>query len=102
MHKVLSPSPSSTAWPRISRGAAQWARQPSKFAPEIEGMDTVFVNGGTAVAQAQPEDLDLCTGRPIACHFEITPPPPPDRWYPGQRAAARLGPREIHIGERRW
>ena len=26
-----------TAWLRISRGVAQWARQSSEFAPEIEG-----------------------------------------------------------------
>ena len=31
------------------------------------------MNGGTADAQAQPEDPDLRIGRPLAFHLEITP-----------------------------
>ena len=42
-----------TAWIRISRGVTQWPRQSSEFAPEIEGTDTVLINGGKAVAHAQ-------------------------------------------------
>ena len=61
------------------------------YAPQIEGMDTVFINGGTAVAQAQPEELDLHIGRPIAFHPEVTHPPQSDRLYPGQPDSARLG-----------
>ena len=41
------------------------ACQPSEFPPEVEGMDAVFVDGGNAVALAQPEDLDQCIGRPV-------------------------------------
>ena len=48
-----------TAWIRISRGVTQWARQSSEFPPEIEGKDTVSTNGRTAVATAQPENVDL-------------------------------------------
>ena len=62
----------------MGRGVLQWARHLSEFAPEIEGMDTVFVNGGTGVVHAQPEDTDVSIGRPIAFHPEITPPPPSD------------------------
>ena len=47
-------------------------------------MDTVLIH---AVAHAQPEDLDLCIGRPL----EITPPPPSDRLHPGQPDSAKLG-----------
>ena len=84
-------------------------------------MGTVFVNGATAAAQAQPEDPDLCSGRQVAYHPEITPPPAPDRWYPGQPDSARPGsgrpivfqsplvhrkvtckPIEIHIDETLW
>ena len=43
---------------RISRGVTQWARQPSEFAREIEGTDCVFMNGGTAVAQAGHRGID--------------------------------------------
>ena len=39
-----------------------------------EGMEKVFVNGGTRVAHVQPEDTDVSIGRPIAFHPEITPP----------------------------
>ena len=49
------------AWKLVSRRVAQWARQTSDFAPEMEGMDAVSV--GTAVGQAKPEDPDLCSGR---------------------------------------
>ena len=42
----------------------------------LEGTDMVFKNGRTAVAQAQPKDLDLCIGRPMAFHVEMTLPPP--------------------------
>ena len=49
------------------------ARQPSEIA-DTEGMEAVFTNGGTAVAEVQPEGPDLCIGRRVACHFEITPP----------------------------
>ena len=45
--------------------------------------------GGTAVAQAPPEDPDLCIGRPVAFHPEIRPPPPPDHLDPGQPDSAR-------------
>ena len=45
------------------------ARQSSEFTPEIEGTDTVFLNGGTAMAQTQTEDLDLRIGRSIAFHL---------------------------------
>ena len=62
----------------MGRGVLHWARHLTEFAPEIEGMDTVFVNGGTRVAHAQPEDTDVSIGRPIAFHPEITPPPPSD------------------------
>ena len=59
------------------------------------GTDCVFFfffqNGGTAIAQAQPEDPDLCIGRPIAFHPEIAPPPPPDRLHPGHTDSARVG-----------
>ena len=84
-----------TAWIRTSRKVTRWARQSSEFAPDIAGTDCVFFfffqNGGTAVAQAQPEDPDLCIGRPIAFHPEIAPPPPPDRLHPGHTDSARLG-----------
>ena len=54
--EVSTPSRlASVAWICISRGVTQRARQSSEFAPETEGTDTVFVNGGTAVGQAQPE-----------------------------------------------
>ena len=82
-----SSSMASTAWIRISRGVTQWARETSDFAPEMAGMDTVFVNGGTAVAQPQSADPDLCIGRPIAFHHESTPPSlcpgQPDSVMPG-------------------
>ena len=106
-----------TACIRIGRGGTQWARQSSEFAPEIEGSDCVFTNAGTAIAQAQPKDPNLCIGTPIACHPEITPPPPSSRLQPGQPDSARLGigrqspsllqkdtskPGESHIGDRRW
>ena len=58
-------------------------------------MNTALIIGGAAVAQAQPEDPDLCIGRLVAVHPEITPPPPPDRLNPGQLDSARLG-----IGDR--
>ena len=67
---------------------AHRARQSSEFAPEIERTDTVLINGGAAVAHAQPGDPDLCIGRPIAFHPEITPPPPHHRLYPGQPHSA--------------
>ena len=108
------------AWIRISRGVTQRTRHLSEFAPEIEGRDTASKDGGTAVAQAQPEDLDLYSGRPIAFHPEILPPPS-DRLHPVQPHSARpSGDRlhstshfqctgkthrnhvEIHTGERRW
>ena len=76
---------------RIRRGVTQWALHSSEFAPEIGGMDAVLVSGGTAVAEAQPEDPDLCTGRPIVFHLETTPPAPPDRLHPGQPDSARPG-----------
>ena len=41
--KVSSPSKmASTAWIRTSRGVTKSARQPSEFAPEMEGMDCGF------------------------------------------------------------
>ena len=46
------------------------------------------INGGTAVAKAEPEDLDLRIGRPIAFHLEITPQSPSDRLHPGQPGRA--------------
>ena len=89
----------------------QKLREPSVF----------LMNGGTAVAQAQAKDPDLCIGRPIAFHPEVTPPPPPERLHqasqilPGRASENRLladhhqcaGKRlpklgESHIGERRW
>ena len=42
-----------------------------------------FVNGGTAVTQAQPEYPDLCIVRPI-----VFIPNTPDRLYPGQPHSA--------------
>ena len=33
----------------MQRGGTQWARQASQFAPDVEGTDTVFIKGGTAV-----------------------------------------------------
>ena len=48
--EVSSPTRvANTAWTHISRGVTQWARQPSEFPPEVEGMDAVFVDGGNAV-----------------------------------------------------
>ena len=52
-------------------------------------MDAVSV--GYAVGQAKPEDPDLCSGRSIAFHREITPPLPPDRLYPSHWDSSRLG-----------
>ena len=84
------------------------ARQSSEFAPDIEGMDTKSINGGAAVAHAQPDDADLCIWETdcvfvacaVACgrhehhsqmrHREITPPPPSDRLHPSQPDSARL------------
>ena len=72
--KVSSPSQvASTAWIRTSRWVTQWAHQLSEFEAEFEGTDTVFVNGGTAVAQTQQEDPELCFGS------QTVPPPPPGR-----------------------
>ena len=65
-----------------------------------------FVNGGTALTQAQPEYPDLCIGRPI-----VFTPNTPDRLYPGQphSTIAFQSPsvhgkdtskaREIHLGQ---
>ena len=50
----------------------------------------MFINEGTAVGQAQPEDPDLCIGRSVAFHPEVTPPPP-DRLYPGQLDSTKPG-----------
>ena len=81
----------------------------------------MFINGA-AVAHAQTEDPDLCIGRPLAFHPEITPQrPPSDRLYPGAPRSARRSiggpvafqspsvfhkdtskPRESHTGEKRW
>ena len=61
-----------TALLRISRGVTQWARQSSEVVQDMKGMDTEK-KGVTAVAKAQPEDPDLCIGRPSASHREITP-----------------------------
>ena len=69
---------------------AHRTRQSSEFAPEIERTDAVLINGGAAVVHAQPGDPDLCIGRPIAFHPEITPPPL-HRLYPGQPDSARPG-----------
>ena len=109
-----------TAWIRISRGVAQWARQPSQVAPEIDGTDCVFVSGGAAVAPAQQEDSEPSIGRPIAFRSQTTPPLPPDRLHSGQPDSARLSigrsiafqspknekdksePQDIPIGRRRW
>ena len=45
----------------------------SEFAPEIEGMDTVFVNGGTRVAHASARRHGReASGDPIAFHPGIT------------------------------
>ena len=103
-----------TAWIRISREVTQWSRQSSTFAQDIEGMDTVLINGGAVVAHAQPRagSVHRETGH---CHHR------PNRLHPGQPGSARLGirrpvafqspsvlpkdtsqPREIPIGERRW
>ena len=74
------------AWVRVSREVTQWACQSSELAANNEGIDTVFTDGGTAVVHAQPEDLDLCIGRPIAFDPEITPQPSdrqPDSARPG-------------------
>ena len=80
------------AWMRMSRRVPQQARQSSEFAPDTDGIDnTVFRNGGSVVAHAQPEDLDLCIGRPVAFHPNITSPPPSDRLNPVQPDSARLG-----------
>ena len=79
------PTPSlvaNTTWIRTSRGVTQLDRQSSEFAPEIEGTDCVFVNGGTAVAPAQPEDPELSIGRPIAFRSPTAPPPRPNRLQP--------------------
>ena len=103
-----------TSWIRKSRGVSRWARQSSDFSPDAEGTELVKINGGAVVAHAQPEDPDLCIGRPVACHPEITPPPP----HPGPPDSARPGigrrvafpspsvlqkdtstPREIPVGE---
>ena len=81
----------------------------------------MLIHGENAVAQAQPEDRDLCIGRRVAFHPEIQPPPPSNRLHPAQPDSARLGirgpialgspsvlrkdaskPLDIHIGERRW
>ena len=43
-----------TAWIRTNRAVTQWSRQSSEHAPDIEGMDIVFMNGGAAVAHTQP------------------------------------------------
>ena len=43
-----------TAWIRTSRGVTQWARQSSEFAPEVEGMDTVFVTDSRPGPSASP------------------------------------------------
>ena len=96
-----------TVWIHISRGVTQWPCESSEFIPEIEGTDCFY--GQTAVAQAQPEDPDLCIGRPTAFRPEITPPPP-DRLLGGPIAFQSPSghgkhtskPRESHIGERRW
>ena len=45
------------------------------------------MNGGTAVAQVQREDPELCIGRLIAFHSQAAPPPP-DRLHPGESATA--------------
>ena len=66
------------------------------------------INGGAAVAHAQPDDADLCireTDCFVACavacgrheqvhhsqmrHREITPPPPSDRLHPSQPDSSR-------------
>ena len=81
------------AWNRIRCGPAQWPRQSSEFAPEIEGRDTVFTNGGTAVARAQPEDPDVCIGRPTAFHPTATTTPPiapKPAGFPGRASGDRL------------
>ena len=78
----------------------------------------VCVNGGTAVAQAQPELPKLRVERPIAFHPEMSSPPTdrlhPDSARPGDigRPVAFRSPLvcstethrnlEIHIRERRW
>ena len=81
----------------------------------------MLLNGGAAVAHAQPGDQGVSIGRPVAFRLEITPPPPSDRLHPGQPDSARprIGrpvafqspsvlrkdtskPREIPIDERRW
>ena len=34
----------------------------------VQGMKSVLIHGGTALAQAQPEEWDMCIGRPFAFH----------------------------------
>ena len=70
------------------------------------------MNGGSAVAEAQPEDPDLCIGTPIAVHLEIAPRPPRFRQAGHRGRMLCSAPSvhrkdtskrcEIHIGERRW
>ena len=57
--------------------------QSEEFAPETEGTECIIVNGGTAVAPAQPEDLEPSIGKPIAFHSRTAPSPLPDRLHPG-------------------
>ena len=80
-----------TAWIRTNRAVTQWSRQSSEHAPDIEGMDTVFMNGGAAVAHAQPKHPGLCLGRPCVFHPTITPPPPSDRLRMDQPGSVRPG-----------
>ena len=98
----------------MSSGVTQWARQSLEFAPER-------IRSSKTEEPPSPQDSDLCIGRPIAFHSDITPPPPSDRSHPGQPDSARPGigrpiafqspsvhrkdtlkPHEVRNGERRW
>ena len=68
-----------TAWIRISPGITYTTHVKRQNSHQKLKEWIVFFSRGTAVAQTQPEDPDLCTGRLVAFHLEVTPPPPPNR-----------------------
>ena len=85
-----------------------------ELAPDIEGTDTVLMNGGTAVARVQPEDPELCIGRRVRSilkshrHHRPTDSTQASQIPPGRASGDRLlssrhqgtsTPRETHISE---
>ena len=81
----VSPPLHGAVWIRTSRGVTQWARHLSEISKEIEGTDTMFINGGTAVAVCHARHWGPTAFLPPSVHGKDTPKP-----------------REIFIGNRRW